>query len=110
MDGQEVRTERRARRPLLGVALLAGTAVVAVTIAYPTAARHGKANTNSHAADASVAAPHLAGESARGNTPRLVFSTRTVVYAGAGSRVGRTQALASADETPKFEGYITYPR
>src|SRR3954465_4002307 len=108
MDGQEVRTDRRARRPLLGVALLAGTAVVAVTIAYPTAARHG-ANTNSHAADASAAARHLAGESARANTPRLVFSTRTVVYAGAGSRVGRTQALAS-DETPKFEGYITYPR
>ena len=107
MDGQEVRTDRRARGPLLSVALLAGMAVVAVTIAYPTAARHGKANSH---ADTSAAAPPLAGESARGNSPRLAFSTRTVVYAGAGSRVGRTQALASADETPKFEGYITYPR
>jgi hypothetical protein len=107
MNGHEGPTGRRAGRPILSMALLAGMAAVAVTIAYPATARRGKADNNGHSGVAPVSAPHLSGES-----PRLVFSTRTVVYPGGSSRAGRsrTQALAPAEETPKFEGYITYPR
>ena len=108
MNGQDGPTGRRAGRPLLSMALLAGMAAVAVTIAYPAAARHGKAENSGHVG--AVPAPQLVGEPARGNAPRLVFSTRTVVYAG-GNRVGngRAQALAPVDEAPKFEGYINQP-
>ena len=109
MNGHEGASDRRAGRPLLSMALLAGMAAVAVTIAYPAAARRSKATTG-HDGVLPVAAPNLAGESTHRNTPRLVFSTRTVVYPGGSSRAGRPHALASADETPKFEGYITYPR
>src|SRR5689334_8280060 len=101
MSEHEDSTGRRSGRPLLSMALLAGIAAVAVTIAYPAAARRGKAENGGHSGVAVVSTPHLVGD-----TPRLVFSTRTVVSAG-GSRPGRgrSQALAPADETPKFEGY-----
>ena len=109
MNGHEGSGARRAGRPLLSMALLAGMAAVAVTIAYPAAARRGKTDISGHERTDPVAA--VRAESA-GATPRLVFSTRTVVYAGRSSRVGgaRAQAIAPVDEAPKFEGYITYPR
>jgi hypothetical protein len=102
--------ERNRLRPVVRKVALAVLATVALTLAYPTAARKAaRANESGKPAmTASVTTDRA--KQVREADPQLSFSMRTVVRPAVATTTGtdstRPVAKPAVDTTPKFEGYL----